>query len=156
MVRSGAALRLVVLVLALLAWPAAARPDRTESDIRRTVQTFYDAFNSHNFRQLNRVTTPEWNHINPLGGRTIGRPAVLAELRYVHSTFLKGVTDQPITTDLELVTPSVALVTVRSKTSDFTTPDGVRHANEQQIRTFVVVKRNGRWLITRDQNTFVR
>src|SRR5919106_4830191 len=87
----GAAMRLLFLLLALLAWPADARPDRTESDIRRTVQTFYDAFNSHDFRQLDRVTTPEWNHINPLGGRTIGRAAVLAELRQVHSTFLKGV-----------------------------------------------------------------
>ena len=149
-------MRLLFLLLALLAWPADARPDRTESDIRRTVQTFYDAFNSHDFRQLDRVTTPEWNHINPLGGRTIGRAAVLAELRQVHSTFLKGVTDTPIRMDVELVMPSVALVTVRSRTSDFTTPDGVRHRNEQQIRTFVVVKRDGRWLITRDQNTFVR
>jgi uncharacterized protein (TIGR02246 family) len=149
-------MRFLFLLLALLAPPADARPDRTASDIRRTVQTFYDAFNTHDFRQLDRVTTTDWNHINPLGGRTIGRAAVLAELQQVHSTFLKGVTDTPVATDVEMVAPSVALVTVRSRTSDFTTPDGVRHTNEQQIRTFVVVERRGRWLITRDQNTFVR
>jgi hypothetical protein len=81
---------------------------------------------------------------------------VLAELRQVHSTFLKGVTDTPLSTDLELLSPSVALVTVRSQTSDYTTPDGLRHVNEQNIRTFVVVKRHNKWLITRDHNTFVR
>jgi uncharacterized protein (TIGR02246 family) len=148
-------MRLLFLVVAVLASPAAGR-DLRESDIRTAVQTFYDAFNSHDFSRLDGVTTPEWNHINPVGGRTLGRAAVLSELRQVHSTFLKGVTDTPISSDVELVAPSVALVTVRSKTSDFTTPDGVRHSNEQQIRTFVLVKRGGRWLITRDQNTFVR
>jgi uncharacterized protein (TIGR02246 family) len=80
---------------------------------------------------------------------------VLAELKEVHSTFLNGVTDTPITMDVDILAATVALVTVVSKASDFTTPDGRKHQNERQIRTFVVVKRHGHWLITRDHNTFV-
>jgi hypothetical protein len=35
----------------------------------------------------------------------------------------------------------------------FTTPDGKKHENDRQIRTFVVVKRGAKWLIMQDQNT---
>ena len=47
----------------------------------------------------------------------------------------------------------VAIVTVPSRLSSYVTPDKVRHDDEQQIRTFVVVRRDGRWRIMQDQNT---
>jgi hypothetical protein len=37
--------------------------------------------------------------------------------------------------------------------SPFKSPDGVSHGAERHVRTFVVVKRSGRWLIMQDQNT---
>ena len=49
----------------------------------------------------------------------------------------------------------MAVVTVTSRMSTFTTPDRVRHENERHIRTFVVVKRSDRWLIMQDQNTVI-
>ena len=62
----------------------------------------------------------------------------------VHSTFLKGVTDTPEDIAVRFATSDVAVVTVRSRTSPFTSPDGIRHENESRVRTFVVVKRDGR------------
>jgi hypothetical protein len=40
-------------------------------------------------------------------------------------------------------------------TSDsYVTPeDGMKHDNERQMKTYVVVKRNGKWLLALDQNT---
>jgi uncharacterized protein (TIGR02246 family) len=82
-----------------------------------------------------------------------GRPEVLQALKQAHATFLKGVTDTPEDIAVRLATPSVAIATVRSRSSTFTTPDGVTHQNESRIRTFVLVKRDSRWLIIQDQNT---
>src|SRR6202011_3011962 len=96
----------------------------------------------------------DWTHINPLGGWTRGRDAVLTELREVHSSFLKGVTDTIEEMEIRFATTRVAIVTVPSKTSPYTSPDGVRRENQRQIRTFVLVKRHGGWLIMQDQNTF--
>lgn len=93
--------------------------------------------------------------INPSGGWTLGRDAVLKELKEVHSTFLKGVTDTVEEMVVKLAGPDVAVATVKSRMSPFTMPDGVRHENEQHIRTFVLVRRDGRWLIMQDQNTAV-
>jgi uncharacterized protein (TIGR02246 family) len=73
----------------------------------------------------------------------------------VHSTFLKGVSDTVEDMSVRFAAPDVAVVTVTSRMSTFTTPDRVRHENERHIRTFVVVKRSDRWLIMLDQNTVI-
>ena len=131
-----------------------AQKSSNETRVRKAVEAFYAAFSSDDFGRAAEYTTEDWNHINPLGGWTRGREAVLKELKEVHSTFLKGVSDTPEEMSVRFATPEVAVVTVPSRTSAFTTPDGVKHENQRQIRTFVVVKRGGRWLIMQDQNTF--
>jgi uncharacterized protein (TIGR02246 family) len=150
-------MKLIITMLAglAIASPISARGPSPEAPVRQAVQAFYAAFNSHRFDRAAEFTTEDWNHINPLGGRTRGRSAVLKELEEVHSTFLKGVTDTVEQMDVRFATADVAVATVTSRVGTFTTPDGVKHENEQQIRTFVVVKRGARWLITQDHNTIV-
>ena len=117
------------------------------------MEAFYAASNANDFDKLPQFTTEGWTHIAPNGIVRKGRADVLQALRQTHSTFLKGVTDTPEEITVRLVTPDAAVVTVRSRSSTFTTPNGVVHENEAGIRTFVVVKRDARWLITQDQNT---
>ena len=124
-----------------------------EMKVRNTVQLFYDAFNTHDFSKIPEFTTEDWTHINPFGSWTRGREAVLTELLEVHSTFLKGVTDTPEEMEIRFATLKVAIVTVPSMMSPHTTPDGVRHENQKQIRTFILMKRDNRWFIMQDQNT---
>ncbi|MBA3353617.1 MAG: SgcJ/EcaC family oxidoreductase [Blastocatellia bacterium] len=146
-----------LIVVFMLSLPnlVVAQTSSRERQVRQAVQSFYDAFNSHGFERASEYTTEDWNHINPFGGRTRGREAVLRELNEVHSSFLRGVTDTIEDMDVRFANSSVAVVTVTSRTSTFTTPDGIRHENERHIRTFVVVKRSGRWLIMQDQNTTI-
>ncbi|MEO7674206.1 MAG: SgcJ/EcaC family oxidoreductase [Pyrinomonadaceae bacterium] len=146
---------LVVVILLSLPSLAVAQTSNKEKQVRQAVHSFYDAFNAHGFRRASEYTTEDWNHINPFGGRASRREAVLKELNEVHSTFLKGVTDTVEEMDVRFAAPNVAVVTVTSRMSTFNTPEGVKHENERHIRTFVVVKRNGRWLIMQDQNTTV-
>ena len=134
---------------------AGGQTPSNEAQVRKTVQAFYAAFNSHGFDRAAEFTSEDWNHINPGGGWTRGREAVLKELREVHGTFLKGVTDTITSLDVRFATADVAVATVTSQMSTFTMPDGVRHENEAHIRTFVVVRRGTRWLIVQDQNTAV-
>jgi uncharacterized protein (TIGR02246 family) len=134
---------------------AGQNPDDDQA-AHRAVQSFYDAFNSHGFEHAADFTTDDWNHINPAGGWTRGRENVLKELKQVHNTFLKAVTDTPGEISVRFATSQVAVATVPSNLSTFTTPDGVKHEKERQIRTFVLVKRAGRWLIMQDQNTVQR
>ena len=147
---------ILFVVTSLVVVGVLAQKPSEEKKVRQAVQSFYDAFNSHGFARAEEFTTEDWNHINPFGGWERGRDAVLKDLQEVHSTFLKGVTDTPEEMVVRFATSDVAVVTVPSRLSTFTTPDGVKHENERQIRTFIVVKRGGKWLIMQDQNTFKR
>jgi uncharacterized protein (TIGR02246 family) len=132
-----------------------AQTSASEKQVRQAVQSFYEAFNAHGFERAAEFTTEDWNHINPFGGRTRGRSATLEDLKQVHSTFLKGVSDTVAEMDVRFANPDVAVVTVTSSVSTYITPDGIKHENERHMRTFVVVRRNGRWLIMQDQNTII-
>ena len=132
-----------------------AQTPSPESGARQAVQLFYAAFNSHDFGSAAKYTTADWNHINPFGGWTRGREAVLKELEEVHSTILKGVSDTVEEMSVRLAAADVAVVTVTSRMSTFITRDGIKHENEPHIRTFIVVNRAGRWLIMQDQNTTI-
>ena len=54
------------------------------------------------------------------------------------------------------VTPDVAIINVVHTSDTYITPeDGIRHEKEKQMKTYVVVRQKGKWLLTLDQNTIV-
>ena len=143
------------IFLLAMAMATPARTPGSETTVRQTVQAFYAAFNAHGFDHAADFTTDDWNHVNPYGGRTHGRAEVLRELHQVHGTFLKGVSDNIEKMDVRFAGKDAAVATVTSRMSSFTSPDGIRHVNEQHIRTFVLARHGARWLIMQDQNTVV-
>jgi uncharacterized protein (TIGR02246 family) len=151
--KSSCRCMVTILMLGVAILAQTEGPD--EHAVRQTVESFYEAFKTHSFNNAENFATEDWNHINPYGGRTRGREAVLRELKEVHSTFLKGVSDNIEDMDVRFAGADAAVVTVTSRMTAFVTPDGVKHDNERHIRTFVVVKRTGRWVIMQDQNTVI-
>ena len=144
---------IVILGLFLMV-PCAALSDDREAAVRTAIQSFYKAFDD-GFVGPADYATEDWNHINPLGGRDRGLEATLKTVREVHQTFLKGATDTIENMDIRFADQNVAVGTVTSIGSPFTSPDGVKHSAGRAIRTFVVVNRGGRWLIMQDQSTMV-
>ncbi len=150
------AMKLLFLTVLSLAFcvEGLAQNSAGEVPVRQAVKAFYTAFDN-GFEGAIKFATDDWYHINPYGGWTRGRENVLKEVREVHSTFLKGVSDTIEEMSVRFATRDVAVVTVTSVMSTFLTPDGIKHKNERHIRTFVVVKRGGRWLVMQDQNTAI-
>jgi len=144
----------IVALGLLLMVPSAVLSDDREQAVRSAIQAFYTAFDN-GFVAPADYATEDWNHINPYGVRDRGRAATLKTVREVHQTFLKGTTDTIEDMDIRFATEDVAVGTVTSLMSPFTSPDGVKHGVERHIRTFVVVKRGGHWLIMQDHNTTV-
>ena len=135
--------------------PTPVRGNEKETEVRSAIQAFYKAFND-GFTQPADYAAEDWNHINPFGGRTRSREETLKEVREVHQSFLKGATETIENMDIRFATPDVAVGTVVSLGGAFTTPDGVKHGPGRSIQTFVVVRRDGRWQIMQDQNTFIQ
>lgn len=123
--------------------------------VEKIIMRFQEDFNDGRFLQAPHYTTDDWEHINPLGGIDIGRENVLAVVRAVHQTFLQGVTMTTEEMTVRFITPNVAIADAIHRFSVYITPDGVRHENERQIKTYVVVKQKGKWLLTSDQATII-
>ena len=139
----------IVILGLFLTVPCMALSGEREAAVRTAIQSFYKAFDD-GFVGPADYATEDWNHINPLGGRDRGREATLKTVREVHQTFLKGTTDAIENMDIRFADQNVAVGTVTSIGSPFTSPDGVKHGAGRYIRTFVVVNRGGRWLIMQD------
>jgi len=127
-----------------------------EQLVREVVSAFVADYNNGDFKNAPIYTTDDWVHINPGGGITRGRDKVLKEVRAIHKTMLKGVSITIESMTVHFVTPDVALVDAVHKSDGYVTPeDGVKHENERQIKIYVIVKRNGKWLLALDQNTII-
>jgi uncharacterized protein (TIGR02246 family) len=148
-------MKLIVIASAsLILISCATAVDERETKVRAAVMEFYTGFDQ-GFVKPADFATEDWNHISPYGGRDRGRDATLKTVREVHGSFLKGTTDRVEAMDIRYAANDVAIATATSVMSPFTSPDGVKHGTERHIRTFVVVRREGRWLIMQDHNTTI-
>src|SRR6476646_5951661 len=87
---SVAASLIVITLISVV--PAPAQGNDGGAEVRSTIEAFYKAFDE-GFTQPADYAAEDWNHINPLGGRTRGREATLKEVREVHRSFLTGATE---------------------------------------------------------------
>jgi uncharacterized protein (TIGR02246 family) len=127
-----------------------------EDSVKNIVVNFQKDFNEGSFKNAEAYTTTDWDHINPGGGIDIGQASTLKGVRAVHQSFLKDVSMTTDSMKVRFVNPEVALVTAFHTVDTYTTPDGVKHENERQIKSYVVVKQNGKWLLTLDHNTSIQ
>ena len=132
-----------------------AQNSKNEQLVKNVVLAFQDDFNDGGFKNIEFYTTKDWEHINPDGGITKGREAVLREIRAVHQTFLNGVTLTIESITIRFLTRTVAIADVVHKCSDYELPQGIKHQNERQRKTYLVVKKENKWLLTLDQNTII-
>ena len=147
---------LLLATICSLSLLARRQNSRDKEAVKKVVIDFQDDFNEGSFKNAETYSTSDWRHINPGGGIDKGRDSVLMTVRAVHQTFLKGVTMQIESMDIRFLTADAAIADVIHKVDTYTTPDGVRHENERHIKTYVVVKKKGQWLLAQDHNTVIQ
>ncbi len=142
--------------MSLLALLSNGQNPRDKEAVKQVVIAFQDDFNEGGFNNAETYSTPDWRHINPGGGIDKGRDSVLLTVRAVHQTFLKGVKMRIESMDVRFVTPDVAIADVIHQVDNYTTPDGITHENNRHIKTYVVVKKRGSWLLVQDHATAIQ
>ena len=145
----------ILFLAALISFAAKGQKAQDKEQVKKVVVAFQEGFNEGGFKNAESYTTADWVHINPFGGITWGRDSTLADVRYVHQVFLKGVTMTIQSMEIQFPTNETAVAIVRHKMDNYTTPDGVLHANETHVKTYVIVKQKEKWLLALDQNTIM-
>jgi uncharacterized protein (TIGR02246 family) len=146
---------LLFLLLITLSKPTIGQETKDSQLVKNVVLAFQNDFNDGEFKKVETYTTDDWEHINPGGGITKGRKAVLEEVRAVHQTFLKGVTMVIESIEIRFLTSNVAIAKVIHKITSYELPQGVKHENEQQMKTYIIIKKGKKWWLTLDQNTVI-
>jgi len=149
-------MKYILMILSLMAFVVYGHSQENKDEIKNVIIAFQNDFNEGSFKNAENYTTEDWEHINPGGGITRGRQDVLKEVRAVHQTFLRGVTYTIESINTRMIVPDVAIADVIHVITPYTTPDGVKHGNERHIKTYVVVRKNGKWLLSHDQNTIIQ
>lgn len=152
-------MKLLLSTLFVLVLYACSNKEITQADeeaVKKVVLDFVNDFNDGSFKNADNYTTIDWDHINPGGGIDIGREATLKTVRAVHQSFLKNVSMTTDSMKVRFVSPEVALVTGYHSMDPYVTPDSVRHENVRQIKSYVIVKQKGKWLLTLDHNTNIQ
>lgn len=132
-----------------------------ETAIRRTVQRMATNFANHRFADMATYTTPDVSWVNIVGMWWRGRPAVQQAHQQVFDTIFNGVAFKPGAVTVRGLTPDVALVNMYCYVGAFYPPDGINHGTNKEgdaddLLTLVLVKKQGKWLLTAGQNTVVR
>src|SRR6266516_4316397 len=134
-------MKLLLFAAGLLCLLGVAWGADDEQLVREVVKAFVADYNNGDFKNAPTYTTDDWVHINPGGGITRGRDEVLKEVRAIHKTMLKGVSITIDNMTVHFVTHDVVLVNAIHKSDSYVTPeDGMKHENERQMKTYVVVK----------------
>jgi uncharacterized protein (TIGR02246 family) len=147
---------LLLTLVSLVSFICKGQSSHDKQAVKNVVIAFQEGFNNGNLKNAASYTTTDWEHINPLGGIIKGRDSVLKNIREVHQTFLKGVTMRMESMDIRFLTPEVAIADVIHQVDSYITPDGVKHNNERHIKTYVIVKKQGKWLLAQDHNTIIQ
>lgn len=142
------------LPIVLLVTTACQSP-RDDESVRAVVRLFQEDFNEGSFRRAPDYTTTDWEHIHSGGGITRGRAQVLEEVRGVHQTILKDVTMTTDSLRVRYVTSDVALVEAVHTVSPHESSSGEMHMNEKWRKTYVIVQRDGAWLLAHDHSTTI-
>jgi uncharacterized protein (TIGR02246 family) len=136
-----------------------ALPAADKAAIEATLGQFRKNLNDHKFSEMPAYTTPDISFVNVVGMFWQGEADVQRAHQAIFDRLYKGVTLPPADPSgliFRAITPDVVLVTNRSGAparTDGPPPAGAPPAPSESMFTTLLVKRQGRWLITAAQNT---
>lgn len=144
------------------AFATAAVAQRQAKDslaVRETLGRFAGDFSCGDFSDMKEYLTPDANWINIVGMHWHNAD----EVQFAHQAYAKTILkttigkNRELNTSIRFLTPDVAAAYVLTRIEDPNYPPGrpSKEGYTDDIATFILVKKNGRWLIASGQNNIV-
>lgn len=131
-----------------------------EKAIQSQITQMVSDWNTHDFKNMESYMTEDVEWINIVGMWWKGRKEVMAAHRGNFEAFFKGVPFTKKSFKTRFLAKDVAIATLICSVGEFFPPDGVNHGNNRMpasddILTLVLIRKDGKWMITSGQNTVV-
>ena len=124
-----------------------------ESAVRKVLAEYADSWNRHDMQAFARIFTDDVDYVNIAGKHWSGVQENVQRHAELFQNRLKTVVQTPTSVQIRFVTPDVALVHTTWEATGWSRPTGEAVPVLKEITTMVMVKTNGKWLITAFQNT---
>ncbi len=141
--------------LSIFSYLLFAQDNKDEQAIRNQLQAMFNSWNTHNYDDMKKYTTDDVDWVNVVGMRWKGRKEVQFAHQAYHNTMFKDIALEQKQATVRFITPDVAIAHVLSYYGEFTTPDGGKAGDTDDLATLVYVKKNGQWLLTAGENVTV-
>ena len=136
-------------------FPNQDRP-KDEADVRKTLDTYAGSWNQHDMKTFASVFTEDCDYVNIGGAHWQGVEENVRQHTRLFQGRLAGVVQSPTNVQIRFPRPDVALVHTNWDVTGYTRPTGEKVDVLKELTTMVLIKVDGRWLITAFQNTEVR
>lgn len=149
---------LPLFFLAFVALPTMAQSGGDTSD-RKAIQAiganFQDAWNRHDMDELASLMAEDVDFVNVVGvrGWEKGREDVKRRHAAVHKTMFRNSVWTTKEVDVKFIRPDIAIAHVIWETTGDVVPDKKPGTPRGGIFTWVLEKKNGKWLIIASANT---
>jgi len=149
---------ILLIALALAALPAAAQTldnAAARKAIEAIAESFQHAWNRHDMDQLASLMAEDVDFVTVVGARgwEKGRKEFREGHAEVHKTMFKNSVLTVKQTDVKFIRPDIAIAHVLWETQGDAVPDRKPGEPRAGIFTWVVERRNDKWLIIASQNT---
>jgi uncharacterized protein (TIGR02246 family) len=131
-------------------------PEEDATQIHAALEGMDDAWNRHDMTAFVSHAADDVEWVNIVGMWWKGKAQVYKALNSFHKTMFKDrQVHEPQGTQLKMVAPNCVVANFIQTIDGFTSPSGQVMPAGRSVLTEVFVKRNGRWLLVRAQNTTI-
>lgn len=146
---------LYTLVIFYCSSPIFGQTDKDKEAVQAQIEAMINSWNQHDFSDMKNYTTEDVDWVNIVGMWWKGREEVRFAHDAFHKTMFRDVKIELKSTKIRFITNDVAVAHMITHYGEFTSPDGIKMGNNDDIATLVYVKRNGKWLLTAGENVSV-
>jgi uncharacterized protein (TIGR02246 family) len=121
--------------------------------IQGVIARFEQIWNTHRMMDLAALFTEDAEFVNAVGKRLRGRPEIVKAHQSYHATIFRHIDIHQISLDVRAIAQDVVIATQMLKIGDRRSSDDSSSESIKHRMTFVLVKKDGSWLITGGSHT---
>ena len=129
---------------------------KDEEAIRKVIVGTTEAFSKHDAKAFTRFYTPDAELVTVRGERMKGAAEIEKGIAAIFATRAKAVTLKTLDVTVRFIRPDVAVAHVTNELSGLVSTEGEQLPAHRELSIRVLVKEQGRWLVTAFHNTVVR
>ncbi len=126
-----------------------------QQSIQTTLDEMVRTWNQNDLDGLAALLTEDCAWVNVVGAFWPTKMAVMSALRVYHATMFKGVQQHETGRSVGEIAAGVTIGVVTFTMDDYTTPDGRWMSGVKNRITYILVKREGSWLVRSGHNTTI-